>query len=104
YHQITAVLSITIILYTSLFRSFEPLPRTRPMSTSPTTTAPAEPIGCSPDGAAPFVSGAIVGQHAASRRGSTPCPAPGPYRILRTDRKSTRLNSSHVKNSYAVLC
>src|SRR5690606_40927223 len=24
--------------------------------------------------------------------------------VVRTDRKSTRLNSSHVKNSYAVFC
>src|SRR5690606_41369537 len=29
------------------------------------------------------------------------CPAPG---HLRADRKSTRLNSSHVKISYAVFC
>src|SRR5690606_41860591 len=27
-----------------------------------------------------------------------------PVRLLEPDRKSTRLNSSHVKNSYAVFC
>src|SRR6266511_503146 len=30
--------------------------------------------------------------------------APLPQRHAREDRKSTRLNSSHVKNSYAVFC
>src|SRR5436309_10721065 len=47
---------------------------------------------------------------------STPCPpdplpmiptsSSGPVKIppCTTDRKSTRLNSSHVKNSYAVFC
>src|SRR5690606_41117562 len=29
-------------------------------------------------------------------------PAAGTYRLVRQDRKSTRLNSSHVKISYAV--
>src|SRR5690606_39291412 len=38
----------------------------------------------------------------AARRGARPCPLPrgGQGR----DRKSTRLNSSHVKISYAVFC
>src|SRR5690606_39691289 len=30
--------------------------------------------------------------------------AEGPFPVLRRDRKSTRLNSSHVKISYAVFC
>src|SRR5436305_3105175 len=36
-----------------------------------------------------------------------PCPRPPPWRRSRTrrkDRKSTRLNSSHVRISYAVFC
>src|SRR5690606_41595607 len=34
-----------------------------------------------------------------------PSPGPGaPCRCCRRDRKSTRLNSSHVKISYAVFC
>src|SRR5690606_40489029 len=35
---------------------------------------------------------------ALEQAGHAPCLVPG------TDRKSTRLNSSHVKNSYAVFC
>src|SRR5690606_40253187 len=31
-------------------------------------------------------------------------PSPGNHEYSRTDRKSTRLNSSHVKISYAVFC
>src|SRR5690606_39334114 len=30
--------------------------------------------------------------------------SPSLFRLLKTDRKSTRLNSSHVKISYAVFC
>src|SRR5207302_11178054 len=47
---------------------------------------------------------------ASSRRGATGCSAAtvrsrGPRRWLHSrDRKSTRLNSSHVKISYAVFC
>src|SRR5690606_28983973 len=36
--------------------------------------------------------------------GSTYCPKCKAKSIARTDRKSTRLNSSHVKSSYAVFC
>src|SRR5215475_15516993 len=35
---------------------------------------------------------------ATARPAASPCPRPAP------DRKSTRLNSSHVKISYAVFC
>src|SRR5690606_41226883 len=39
------------------------------------------------------------------RRGKGDCGGTGPCRsTIRTDRKSTRLNSSHVKISYAVFC
>src|SRR5438874_1832470 len=44
---------------------------------------------------------------APSPRGSTPCAAPGGVSGMRPgkkDRKSTRLNSSHVEISYAVFC
>src|SRR5690606_41449602 len=37
--------------------------------------------------------------HPPSRRAGAPAPRPRPR-----DRKSTRLNSSHVKSSYAVFC
>src|SRR5699024_11102706 len=42
---------------------------------------------------------------AVGRYGRTPpVPAADVARIYRTDRKSTRLNSSHVSSSYAVFC
>src|SRR5436309_11698895 len=44
---------------------------------------------------------------AGSSQGTSSCPrhAPRAWKgALRTDRKSTRLNSSHVKISYAVFC
>src|SRR3989442_15748178 len=39
-----------------------------------------------------------------SRRGCRSSPRPRPMRSPRGDRKSTRLNSSHVRISYAVFC
>src|SRR6266851_6134232 len=41
-----------------------------------------------------------------SRRGGCPGPGrwPGPAPSARQDRKSTRLNSSHITISYAVFC
>src|SRR5690349_23479824 len=47
------------------------------------------------------------GRRAARRRGRHPGAdrlAAGPDRLGRQDRKSTRLNSSHVEISYAVFC
>src|SRR5690242_21207124 len=40
----------------------------------------------------------------AGARGARPRPAPAPHRRRRRDRKSTRLNSSHMSISYAVFC
>src|SRR5215475_14774716 len=48
---------------------------------SPTARRPASPSGCAPSPGRPFPAPRSVG-----------------------DRKSTRLNSSHVKISYAVFC
>src|SRR5207249_7969161 len=51
--------------------------------------------------------GERVHQHADGRRGAIVGRNPGPRRLAReshTDRKSTRLNSSHVSISYAVFC
>src|SRR5690606_40783638 len=44
--------------------------------------------------------------HAAQRLGALrpECQPGGRHPVLVRDRKSTRLNSSHVKNSYAVFC
>src|SRR5690606_40575786 len=38
------------------------------------------------------------------RPGRAPCPRRPPAPLAAGDRKSTRLNSSHVKISYAVFC
>src|SRR6266498_5668688 len=43
------------------------------------------------------------GNRAEAVRGAARCPAPR-LRPRRRDRKSTRLNSSHVRISYAVFC
>src|SRR5690606_39873862 len=40
----------------------------------------------------------ILGSHEEDRVSSSP------FRLRKEDRKSTRLNSSHVKSSYAVFC
>src|SRR5204862_3111187 len=43
--------------------------------------------------------------HGAARRSSAPaCSSPSASSTARRDRKSTRLNSSHVEISYAVFC
>src|SRR5690606_41762632 len=44
------------------------------------------------------------GPHAASRRPTAASPQPHAASRRPQDRKSTRLNSSHVKISYAVFC
>src|SRR3712207_8639380 len=44
-----------------------------------------------------------VGQGAGVRARSAPAPRPERH-VDRTDRKSTRLNSSHANISYAVFC
>src|SRR5690606_41313164 len=38
------------------------------------------------------------------RNAARPYKQPAPQTPRKTDRKSTRVNSSHVKNSYAVFC
>src|SRR5690606_41410722 len=76
----------TLFPYTTLFRSHAQHRRRLP-----------EP-GCD------LPVGRRVGRHASARRlrhVGTVCGRPG--RLL-PDRKSTRLNSSHVKISYAVFC
>src|SRR5690606_40005699 len=42
--------------------------------------------------------------HKQCRSGQPPSPHPRRPRTRHRDRKSTRLNSSHVKSSYAVFC
>src|SRR3989442_7096885 len=45
----------------------------------------------------------ILRRLVASRTGGLPSSVP-PFEVARLDRKSTRLNSSHVRISYAVFC
>src|SRR5690606_40468233 len=77
--------------YTTLFRS---------------RGGPPHPSG---RGAGPQPSGVSVAHHLA-RAGGAVCagglaaPGPAAAAVTRADRKSTRLNSSHVKISYAVFC
>src|SRR5256885_12682794 len=50
-------------------------------------------------------SGAAVWWHRYAREAAEPQPAGGPPQMFATeDRKSTRLNSSHLVISYAVFC
>src|SRR3712207_7873923 len=71
----------TLFPYTTLFRS------TRPTTTRPTTTPPPDPDPT--DTPSP------------SQSASEPGPDPD---SPASDRKSTRLNSSHANISYAVFC
>src|SRR5699024_11726851 len=70
----------TLFPYTTLFRSRDPSFRTTAGRARPPGSAPRRRIGC----------------RAAHRRARTSA--------VRGDRKSTRLNSSHVSISYAVFC
>src|SRR5256885_12578380 len=53
--------------------------------------------------------GALDGRHPQASRSTTKCPSAsssshGPVGMATQDRKSTRLNSSHLVISYAVFC
>src|SRR5437773_6007579 len=76
--------SSTLFPYTTLFRSPAPA---GPRRCTNSLRTPTDPAGMSPDLAKDSVL-KVVGQF---RRG-------------RGDRKSTRLNSSHITISYAVFC
>src|SRR5699024_12106675 len=83
----------TFFPYTTLFRSGLPPPKTRGLK----NRAPE------PRGAAPHPPQERKGS---PRRPAAPSPGPPPgsCRGRGKDRKSTRLNSSHVSISYAVFC
>src|SRR5204863_9144758 len=88
----------TLFPYTTLFRSFIWLPSRT--STAPSTIRCCSCVpmclerrhSCKP----PIVTGAISQRPIRHAFAFTTC--------RRTDRKSTRLNSSHVEISYAVFC
>src|SRR5690606_40154450 len=85
--------------YTTLFRS-----------TSRTAGSPGSPPPTCPRSATPtprVVSTSTSRQRACATRSSTSTPTDrraGHEGLDLADRKSTRLNSSHVKISYAVFC
>src|SRR3989442_15707010 len=79
----------TLFPYTTLFRS----PR----------EAGLEPRGAPPAGGA-GARAAQTGRQGRSATGNSPDPPAHLRRPGDADRKSTRLNSSHVRISYAVFC
>src|SRR5690606_41820115 len=91
----------TLFPYTTLFRSVHP-PRAYPLSA---------PITMSLRFTGPAKTGTLGGAHC-GRNSGLPHVLPPPTSSRPTtrtvgkdrDRKSTRLNSSHVKISYAVFC
>src|SRR5438477_3366442 len=68
--------------------------------------APAEIYTLSLHDALPICRAGRDGRARSARRRAPPAPAtvPRPRRAPRRDRKSTRLNSSHMSISYAVFC
>src|SRR5436309_11131076 len=80
----------TLFPYTTLFRSLDA------MATGPVHDGLRAPPDLREQ--FQFISGREPGRPAGA--GTVPFGGPG----SRPDRKSTRLNSSHVKNSYAVFC
>src|SRR5690606_40748995 len=84
--------------YTTLFRSSSPSHRTTD-GAGPSGPAPSRPGSDHAVGASGVeaVEDAVLGPHAAEELGLVEL-------LAEPDRKSTRLNSSHVKISYAVFC
>src|SRR3989454_6383176 len=74
----------TLFPYTTLFRSCRAVPARRRRRTTPPDRSDGLPRR--------------------PRRRRDPCRTRGRRRSLRGDRKSTRLNSSHLVISYAVFC
>src|SRR5690606_41220333 len=90
--------------YTTLFRSGRTAVRPLPLAGSQLRLRIEVPAVHAPTPARPRPS--RPGSHVVADGGPEPAAAGGrPHRAARArDRKSTRLNSSHVKISYAVFC
>src|SRR5690554_7377911 len=86
----------TLFPYTTLFRSTAPCGGVRPA-----LTADRPPEKHNP--AARRVASSDNPEQSSARRQPTSA-APGTAHPPHSDRKSTRLNSSHVRISYAVFC
>src|SRR5204863_9604967 len=92
----------TLFPYTTLFRSLNLRTVTALRSAGQVTASLDEAVG---DGATPL--GELVADTTAvdaSERTDRLETHQQVWRMLRADRKSTRLNSSHVEISYAVFC
>src|SRR5207253_8483310 len=89
--------------YTTLFRS---VPHQRAHDAEPLHTAPQ--VRCMKTAAAPYTPAVPVSSPGTMRQASTAGLKARRFTSLRSgrnrDRKSTRLNSSHVAISYAVFC
>src|SRR5207249_10002945 len=91
--------SSTLFPYTTLFRSPCPIFRTR-LSNSPAFTG--GPLPCPGTGG---LRRRVSKQAPVLYKHRRPAPRPAQHDAkLQRDRKSTRLNSSHVSISYAVFC
>src|SRR5207302_6742938 len=86
----------TLFPYTTLFRS----------GRSPHSLSPSPPLPLVPSSARSFApSLPLAALSPPGRPSGADSPVlPSPGRPAAADRKSTRLNSSHVKISYAVFC
>src|SRR5690606_41991833 len=101
FHVIARAATSTLSPYTTLFRSVRGASRVVPGGAGPYRGAPGRRL------AGRGASGS--GRGGAGRGGAAPLRPPpagagGARHRGRRDRKSTRLNSSHVKISYAVFC
>src|SRR5699024_11500552 len=104
------------LLVLPLLLCFLLLPRAPPSPLFPYTTLFRSSVGCLRTGQRPHLQLLPLGGRGAERRrmdrrdqdGRGPTPDPDRTHRrgtpLRRDRKSTRLNSSHVSISYAVFC
>src|SRR3712207_8889101 len=86
----------TLFPYTTLFRSLDDPPITTPETKEVGT---GNPMGSNDNDTATTGTNGSTGPTGQSNAGTTP-KAP----VAATDRKSTRLNSSHANISYAVFC
>src|SRR5207253_10947662 len=88
----------TLFPYTTLFRSDRGVHHGSTFTTR--NAAPARGSRRGGTSCCMFTAGRGAGAHT----GSEACRGPAPGCRLAKDRKSTRLNSSHVAISYAVFC
>src|SRR5690606_41926912 len=93
----------TLFPYTTLFRSKPHLEEIRKLTSLPICIGFGIKTPVDVKNLSQYANGVVVGsaivKHIHENPNITALPA-----FIRSDRKSTRLNSSHVKISYAVFC